>query len=139
MTDDNKTTTGTGGSADPANSTAYDIPTAVLEQHKDLVDLIKQTKSMNDKERQYWFHILPAMNEKQVEKLRAILINEKDKLAQIDDKYGKKLKDIQQQRSAEWESGQYKEKLSLIRNQEDSAEADEQAQEEALLKELDNL
>jgi hypothetical protein len=43
---------------------------------------------MNDGERQYWFNLTEVMNAEQIKKLRGILTREKEKLAEIEAKYG---------------------------------------------------
>lgn len=117
----------------------FDIPKFVKENYADLVPLIIETKSMDDKERQYWFHILPVMSEAQVTKLRNILAKEKQKLAAIDKEYSEKLSDMQTKRISHWESESYKKKLESVKEQELTAEEQEKQAEENLLKELDNI
>lgn len=118
----------------------FDIPKFVTANYPDLITLILETKSMDDKERQYWFHILPIMSEKQVTKLRTILTNEKQKLAEIDDKYNKKMAEIQGGKPVEeWEDGKLKEKFEEIETRESVAEKKEAAAEAALLDQLEDI
>ena len=73
--------TGAAGSAGTAtktsNASKFHIPQAVKDDYPELIPLIIQTESMDDEEREYWFQILPIMTDEQVEKLREILVNEK--------------------------------------------------------------
>ncbi|MBT4120317.1 MAG: hypothetical protein HOG89_04880 [Candidatus Peribacter sp.] len=76
MTDD--------GSNPASNLTISDD---VRQKFPDLIDLIVKSESMNDEERQYWINILPIMTPEQTQNLRDILDNEKNQLADIDEKY----------------------------------------------------
>ncbi len=84
---DNTTSTGQSG---------LTIPADVQAQHGDLIELIKQSESMNNEERQYWINILPVMTPDQIQNLKEILENEKHQLAAIDDKYSKQIEQIAQ-------------------------------------------
>ena len=70
----------------------FHIPPKLLQQDRDLVNLILGSESMDDDERQYWFNLYSMMNAEQVGKLRDILTREREKLAEIDARYGKKRK-----------------------------------------------
>lgn len=117
----------------------FDIPKFVQENYADLIPLILETKSMDDKERQYWFHILPVMSQVQVTKLRNILLREKEKIAAIDKEYSEKLSDMQTKRINHWETESYKKKLATVKENEKSADEQEKEAEANLLKELDNI
>ena len=69
------------------SSSGVTIPDDLRKKFPDLVELIVQSESMNDEERQYWVNILPIMTPDQVQNLRDILENEKKQLADIDKKY----------------------------------------------------
>lgn len=124
---------------DKNTQNSFDIPKFVQENYADLVPLILETKSMDNKERQYWFHILPIMSQTQVTKLRNILTKEKQKLAAIDQEYSQKLSEIQSKRINHWEAESYKKKLETVKQQEKTAEQEEKEAEAKLLKELENL
>lgn len=117
----------------------FDIPKFVQKKYAGLINLIMETKSMDDKERQYWFHILPIMSEKQVEKLRAILNKEKSKLSTIDSNYNNKMKALQEEKVNRWEQGEIKEKFADIKKKEQTYEEQEKAAEEELLKKLEDI
>jgi len=138
-TSTDNTSPASGSAATQQDSSNYDIPDGVKEKHPDLIELILATKSMNEKEKQYWFHILPVMKEQQVEKLRKILINEKQKLAEIDKKYSQKLSTAQADKVSDWKGEDFKEKLVTIKEAELTAEEQEKAHEEELLNQMDSL
>jgi len=89
---------------------------------------------MDDKERQYWFHILPVMNEEQVAKLQGILDNEKQKLAEIDKKYSSEEAEV-----APLAENSIRDKMSIIQDREAQDKEAEMAKEQALLDQLQNL
>lgn len=117
----------------------FDIPETVKQQYPDLVPLILQTESMNDDERQYWFQILPIMTDEQVSKLREILVNEKHQLEDLDKKYNKEIKRINDKRVAEWNAAKAKEKRQKLQTLESETEKTEKQHEEELLKKLHGL
>ena len=117
----------------------YSVPPLVKEKFPDLIDLIKQTESMNNEERDYWFQILPIMTEEQIGKFRDILLNEKQQLAQLDKEYEKELNKLNEKHIVEWEEFKSKEKRAALTAKETKAEADEKAQEEELLKKLSQI
>ena len=63
----------------------FTIPSEFIQDTPDLIVLILQSRSIDTpEEKQNWFNLLPMMNTEQIEKLRAILIKEKTKLAEIE-------------------------------------------------------
>lgn len=117
----------------------FEIPETVRQQFPDLIPLVLATESMNDEERQYWFQILPIMTQEQVNKLREILANEKKQLEKLDKDYKEDIKEINQKHVAEWKEFEAKEKRQKLKAAESHAESTEQEEEEALLKNLQNL
>jgi len=130
---------GTSSSNNPqVDDSRFDIPQVVREKYADLLELIIATKSMDDKERQYWFHILPVMNEQQVEKLRGILENEKKKLAEIDSKYTSGNAD-QKPPVREMEEGEIHRKIQKVQEAEQVHLHQEADKEAELLAQLEDL
>ncbi|MCF7918033.1 hypothetical protein K9L27_03490 [Candidatus Gracilibacteria bacterium] len=105
-----------------------------------LIQLILQSESMKDEERQYWFNLTEVMNVEQIEKLRGILTREKEKLAEIDAKYGKVEEDpaVAAKRAQDAAARRASEQAQL-KAKEREQEASEKAQEEAALADLANL
>ena len=119
------------------NTSDFVIPASLQEREPELVDLILKSESMDDGERQYWFNLLEVMNEEQVEKLRGILTREQEKLAAIDKKYGKKAEvdpEVAQQKAES-----RIERQKDLKQREAEHNAKEEAEQEAILAELDNL
>jgi hypothetical protein len=63
------------------------IPEETQQKFPQLVIGIKESKSMDNKERNYWLQVLPVMTGEQVDELKDILSTEKKKLAEIEQKY----------------------------------------------------
>lgn len=61
------------------------------KNNQQLIKLILNTESMDDKERQYWFDIMPNMTKEQVGRLFNILETERKKLEELDKKYQKEI------------------------------------------------
>ncbi len=68
-------------------SKQYNIPVSMLENDKDIVILILNSKSIWDKaDKQEWFNMYYMMDQKQIDTLRDILTREKAKFDEIDKK-----------------------------------------------------
>ena len=132
-----------GGAATATKSedraSKFDIPESVKNTYPDLIPLIIATESMNDEERQYWFHILPIMTDEQVSKLREILLNEKRELERLDNEYEDEIKKINDSHLAEWKAMQAKQKREQLKSEEAEHEKEEHETEQTLLKKLQNL
>ncbi|MBU0667530.1 hypothetical protein KJ835_00250 [Patescibacteria group bacterium] len=117
----------------------YKVPKLVSEKFPDLVDLIKNTESMNEDERDYWFQILPIMTEDQIAKFRDILLTEKNQLDKLDKEYEEELTKLNEKHMIEWKEFETKEKREEIAGKEKKAEVEEKAEEEELLKRLQEI
>jgi membrane-bound lytic murein transglycosylase B len=75
----------------------FAIPEDFIQRMPDLIQLILESKSLDkNEEKQSWFNLLPLMNNDQIEKLRDILTREKQKLAEIEQKYAVKKEEMSQ-------------------------------------------
>ncbi len=117
----------------------YVLPKNVSEKFPDLMKLIKETESMNDEEREYWFQILPIMTEEQIKKFRDILVNEKEQLAKLDKDYESELTKLNEKHMIEWKAFESKEKRKALNQAEQKSNEEELAQEEDLLKRLSTV
>ena len=63
------------------------IPDDTQAKFSAIIELIRNSESMNNEERQYWINILPIMTQDQLKNLEEILTSEKKQLAAIDQKY----------------------------------------------------
>lgn len=117
----------------------YVIPRLVREKYPQLVQLIKETESMNDEEREYWFQIMPIMTEEQIRKFVGILDNEKQQLQKLDTEYEGEISKLNDKHQVEWDAFEAKKKREEIKQQEKAAEAAESKTEENLLDQLSSL
>ncbi len=73
----------------------YTISVKYLQEDPELIVLVLESKSLaQPEEKQNWFDLMEMMNPEQVEKLRDILTREKQKIAEIEEKYEAKKKEI---------------------------------------------
>lgn len=114
----------------------FDIPEMVKQKYPELIKLILETESMNDEEREYWFQILPIMTDDQITKFRAILENEKEQLARLDDEYQKEISKLNEKHVDEWK--QFETEEARRKRLEEEAK-EQQSSEEAAEKLLQNL
>ena len=114
----------------------FTVPDMVKQKFPDLIQLIKDTESMNDEERDYWFQILPIMTEEQISKFRDILLNEKNQLSKLDKEYEGELTKLNEKHMIEWKEFETKEKRNALTQAEQATKTQEQVTEEDLLKRL---
>lgn len=62
------------------NWKTFYISDDIQAEYSELVKLILATESMDDEERQYWFDIMPSMNDNQVDRLFNILETKEENL-----------------------------------------------------------
>ena len=117
----------------------YIISDSVREKYPDLVEMIKQTEAMNLEEKNYWFKIIPLMNDNQIDNLREILVKERQKLNKINQKYQNDIQIINDKHQAEIEAMKRKKQRQQIKEAEAFAEQKEIEEEKALLQELEEL
>ncbi len=116
----------------------FNVPQPLVDGDKALIDLVMKSESMKDSERQYWFNLTEVMNDEQVDKLRDILTRERQKLADIENKYHKKKIDpVVAARQAEEIAQKRASRQAELRQKEAASEASES--EEDILGELENV
>lgn len=114
----------------------FDISDEMLEANADLVILILGSKSISEsKEKQSWFDLYPLMNAEQIDKLREILVREKEKLAEIEAKYQARQAEIRKKYET-YASGEYQQKQEAIRNNENASRQQEEVEADALLDQI---
>lgn len=89
-----------------------------------------------DSDKQSWFNLLPLMNQEQIDKLKDILVREKQKLAEIEKKYEDKKTNIKEKFVQKFEEGQYTQKMQSIKAEEAAHDQKEDAEADALLQQL---
>ncbi|HMR00932.1 MAG TPA: hypothetical protein PKA32_00935 [Candidatus Gracilibacteria bacterium] len=123
----------------PAPPSKYSVPQLVQEKFPDLIELVKNTESMDDDERDYWMQILPIMTEEQIAKFRDILVTEKQQLEKLDKEYEDELSRLNEKHMIEWKEFESKEKREEREVKEKAAEQQEKESEEELLKRLQEI
>jgi hypothetical protein len=76
--------------------------------------MVLATESMEDDERQYWFDIMPSMSDDQIDRLFTILETEKKKLENLEIKYQKEIKQLNEKHLIEWQDFQMKDSKKKI-------------------------
>lgn len=135
-----------GTSSDPTQTTAGQtstgaasrIPEAIRKKYPDLETLIDSTESMSAEEREYWLQIMPIMTDEQIEKLRGILVHEKEQLTKLDQEYEAELSKLNEKHLLEAREQETRTAIEQRKKAEAAAEAEEKAHEEALLQQLNN-
>ena len=87
----------------------FEISDELQAKFPDLIKLILATESMDDDERQYWFDIMPSMTDEQIDRLYEILETERKKLEDLEVKYQKEIKSLNEKHLIEWQEVQIKE------------------------------
>lgn len=103
----------------------FEISDELQAKYPDLIKLIIATESMDDDERQYWFDIMPSMTDEQIDRLYDILETERKKLEDLEVKYQKEIKALNEKHLIEWQEVQIKEgKKKVAQAKKDEAEED---------------
>jgi hypothetical protein len=118
------------------NSKTFYVSDEIQLQYGELIKLILNTESMDDEERQYWFDIMPSMNEEQVDRLFNILETERKKLEELETKYQDEIKTLNDKHLIEWQEFQMKDSKKKIRDEEN---ADNEEDPDELLKMLNAM
>jgi len=87
----------------------FEITDELQAKYPELIKLIVATESMDNDERQYWFDIMPSMTDAQIDRLYDILETEKKKLQELEVKYQKEIKTLNEKHLIEWQEMQVKE------------------------------
>lgn len=85
-----------------ADGSGFSVPPEMQAKDAELVDLIKNTESMEKTEKQYWFDLYPQMSEQDIARLKGILVEEKKKLDSLDEVYRKELDGLNKKHLEEW-------------------------------------
>jgi hypothetical protein len=114
------------------NDTTFYIADEVQTKYPELIKLILHTESMDDDERQYWFDIMPSMTDSQIDRLYNILETEKKKLEELEDKYQKEIKSLNEKHLIEWQEFQMKKAKEKVAEAKKNEKADEKDADDVL-------
>lgn len=118
------------------NWKTFNISDEILAQYNELINLVLETESMDDDERQYWFDIMPSMSAEQIDRLYNILDTERKKLEALEEKYQNEIKGLNEKHLIEWQEFQMKDSKKKIKDAE-SKDKDDDADD--VLKMLNDL
>lgn len=103
----------------------FQVNDEIQAKYPDLIKLIIATESMDNDERQYWFDIMPSMTDEQIDRLYDILDTERKKLEDLEVKYQKEIKALNEKHLIEWQEVQVKEgKKKIAEAQKNEKEED---------------
>ncbi len=118
------------------NWNTFTINDDIIKNNKELIDLVLNTESMDDDERQYWFDMMPSMNEDQIWRLFEILDTERKKLLELEKKYQEEISKLNEKQLIEWQEMKLKKNRQKIMMQEAK---EKQEDPEDILASLDDL
>ena len=105
---------------------SFTITDELQAKYPELIELIIATESMDNDERQYWFDIMPSMTDTQIDRLYDILETERKKLSELEVKYQKEIKTLNEKHLIEWQEMQVKEGKKKVA----AAQAEDKATQE---------
>jgi len=117
----------------------FNIPFGMEEKYPELIKLILNTQSIDDEEKQYWFSIIPAMNEEKILRLKKILTDEKKEIKKLDNKYETELKRINEKVKIEDMIKKDEKNAKEIKNAKILEIKEDEKNAKNILDELDNL
>ncbi len=103
----------------------FNINDDIQAQYTELVQLILETESMDNDEKQYWFDIMPSMTNDQIDRLFNILDTEKKKLEVLEEKYQIEIKKLNEKHLIEWQEFQMKDSKQKIKAAQDGEKEDD--------------
>lgn len=104
------------------------------EKYPDIVQMLFQTPSLVFEEKKYWLQLLPLMAPDHVERLRGILITERQKLAEINARYESGVQALEQ--VARMNPEEMQKKREAIKATEAAASQHENKDEDELMQQL---
>lgn len=96
-------------------------------KYPELIDLVIQSESIDNNEKQYWFDILPSMTDDQVDRLFNILMTERRQLEELNLKYQEEIKTLNEKHLIQWQSLQSQKAREKVQAQEKSDASKEEA------------
>lgn len=120
------------------NGKTFKIADETHARYKELVDLVMETESMDDEERQYWFDIMPSMTDSQIDRLYNILETEKKELQKLEVRYQEEIKNLNEKHLIEWQEFQIKKAKQKV-NQAKANEKGESKDPDDILEMLNDL
>lgn len=100
------------------NNKVFYVSDEIQAEYPELIKLILATESMEDDERQYWFDIMPSMNDSQIDRLFNILETERKKLEELELKYQEEINSLNKKHLIEWQEFQSKDNKRKIQEEE---------------------
>lgn len=110
----------------------FQVSDEIQAKYSELIKLILATESMDDNERQYWFDIMPSMTDSQIDRLYDILDTERKKLSDLELKYQKEIKDLNEKHLIEWQAFQIKDSKKKVKEEEANDNSSNQSADEVL-------
>lgn len=104
----------------------FKVTNFIQEKYPELVELVINTQSMDNEEKQYWFDILPSMNNEQIDRLFEILETERKKLEELEKKYEREIKELNEKSLIDWQNQKTQETQKMIKKQEKEDEESEE-------------
>ncbi len=121
------------------NWTTFYISDEMHTKYPELIKLILNTESMDDDERQYWFDIMPSMTDSQIDRLYNILETEKKKLEDLEVKYQKEIKALNEKHLIEWQEFQMKKAKDKVKQAQAKDAAADDSDPDDVLKMLNDM
>jgi hypothetical protein len=113
------------------------IPETFFNEDVELIILVLRSKSIDKtEEKQSWFNLLSIMNKEQIDRLRDILVREKQKLEEIEQKYEQKKEEIKQKYDSKFKAASYEKTLDQLQENENKNKEQDKEEAESLLTQI---
>ncbi len=86
------------------NDFTFTILDEIQSKYPELIDLVLESESIDNNEKQYWFDIMPSMTDEQIDRLFNILITERRQLEELNIKYQEEIKTLNEKHLIQWQS-----------------------------------
>jgi hypothetical protein len=106
-------------------------------EYPELVNLVIQSESIDNNEKQYWFDILPSMTNEQIDRLFNILMTERRQLEELNLKYQEEIKNLNEKHLIQWQALQSQKARDKVQSEEKKDTSKEEA--DTMIELLDNI
>lgn len=119
------------------NDFLFTILDELQVKYPELIELILESASIENNEKQYWFDILPSMTNEQIDRLFTIFDTERQQLEELNIRYQEEIKTINEKHLIQWQSLQSQKAKEKIHEAEKSDTSKQDAKD--MLDMLDTL
>jgi hypothetical protein len=119
------------------NDFTFTLLDEIQVKYPELVELVLESESIDNNEKQYWFDIMPSMTDEQIDRLFNILMTERKQLEELNIKYQEEIKTLNEKHLIQWQSMQSQKVREKVKAEEKNDPSKQEA--DTMIEMLDTL